>query len=264
MFCDLAGFTALSEHVEAERLVQFLNAYFSLMAGPITATGGVIDKYIGDAVMAYWCPPFVPREEVARRSAEAALLCLAEIPALAAAASEIFGSGHPYQPRIRIGIASGESIAGSIGAADRRNYTVIGDPVNLACRLEGTNRVYGTANLVCCRTAKALRATFELREVDTVLLPGLDVPEILIEILGRIGEVSAAQTELRDEYERGLEAYRSADWQAAFHQFAYCLDLSPEDGPTRTMLKRIERLAAMPATAGSWSGVWRLSKDDLL
>jgi class 3 adenylate cyclase len=171
LFCDLAGFTALSERVEAEQLVRFLNAYFSLLAREIAATDGIIDKYIGDAVMAYWCPPFVPQDEVALRSADAALLCLGTMPVIAAASREIFeGSARAYEPRVRIGIASGPSITGSIGAAERRNYTVIGDAVNLAARIEGANRLYQTSNLVCGRTAEAIRARFEVREIDTVLL----------------------------------------------------------------------------------------------
>jgi class 3 adenylate cyclase/DNA-binding TFAR19-related protein (PDSD5 family) len=265
MFCDLAGFAALSERVEAEQLVRFLNAYFSLIAREIAATEGIIDKYIGDAVMAYWCPPFVPQNEVALRSADAALLCLRQVPAFTAASREIFDRGaQPYDPRIRIGIASGQSITGSIGADDRRNYTVIGDTVNLASRIEGANRLYRTTNLVCGRTAEAIRASFELREIDTVFLPGIDAPQTVFEIVGRAGQVSAEQQELRAKYELALGAYRRGDWPSARNHFSDCLSLSPEDGPTRTMLQRIESLAALPAMAGTWSSVSRLGKDDLV
>jgi class 3 adenylate cyclase len=265
MFCDLAGFAALSERVEAEQLVRFLNAYFSLIAREIAATEGIIDKYIGDAVMAYWCPPFVPQDEVALRSADAALLCLRQVPALTAASREIFDRGaQAYEPRIRIGIASGQSITGSIGADDRRNYTVIGDTVNLASRIEVANRLYRTTNLVCSRTAEAIRTNFELREIDTVLLPGIDAPQAIFEIVGRADELSAEQQELRAQYELALGAYRAGDWSLTRRYFSDCLSISPEDGPTRTMLQRIESLAATPGTAVSWSSVWRLGKDDLV
>jgi adenylate cyclase len=264
MFCDLAGFAALSERVEAERLVQFLNAYFSLVAREIAATDGIIDKYIGDAVMAYWCPPFVPPGEVALRSADAALHCLGQLPALAAASRAIFdGGAQAIDPRIRIGIASGQSITGSIGAEERRNYTVIGDTVNLASRIEGANRLYRTTNLVCGRTAAAIRATFALREIDTVLLPGIDAPQAIFEIVGRAGQISAEKQDLRAGYELALAAYRGGDWPSARRHFSDCLGISPADGPTRTMLERIETLAALPAAAGSWDSVWRLTKDDL-
>jgi adenylate cyclase len=255
---------ALSERVEAERLVQFLNAYFSLVAREIAATDGIIDKYIGDAVMAYWCPPFVPQGEVALRSADAALRCLGQIPALAAASRAIFdGGAQALDPRLRIGIASGQSITGSIGAEERRNYTVIGDTVNLASRIEGANRLYRTTNLVCGRTAAAIHAAFELREIDTVLLPGIDAPQAIFEIVGRAGQLSAEKQDLRAGYELALAAYRHGDWPAARRHFSGCLGISPADGPTRTMLERIETLAAMRATAGSWDSVWRLTKDDL-
>lgn len=264
MFCDLAGFATLSERVEAERLVQFLNAYFSLIAREIAATDGIIDKYIGDAVMAYWCPPFVPQDQVALRSADAALLCLGQIPAVTAASREIFdGGAQAYDPRIRIGIASGQSITGSIGAEERRNYTVIGDTVNLASRIEGANRLYRTTNLVCGRTAEAVRANFELREIDTVGLPGIDMPQALFEIIGRAGQISTEKQELRARYALALDAYRRGDWPSARRHFSDCLGFSPQDGPTRTMLKRIEMLSAMPAMAGSWDSAWRLTKDDL-
>jgi class 3 adenylate cyclase len=265
MFCDLAGFAALSERVEAEQLVRFLNAYFSLIAREIAATEGIIDKYIGDAVMAYWCAPFVPRDQVAMRSADAALLCLGKTPTFTAVSREIFHNGiQAYDPRIRIGIASGESITGSIGADDRRNYTVIGNTVNLASRIEGANRVYRTTNLVCDRTAEAIRTSFALREIDTVFLPGIDTPQTIFEIVGRAGEISAEQQELRAGYELALSAYRRGDWPTARQRFSDCLGISPEDGPTRTMLQRIESLASTTATADSWSSVWRLGKDDLV
>ena len=262
MFCDLAGFAALSERVEAEQLVRFLNAYLSLLAREIAATDGIIDKYIGDAVMAYWCPPFVPRGELALRGADAALRCLAEMPAVAAASREIFHGAVP-EPRIRIGLASGESITGSIGAQERRNYTVIGDTVNLASRIEGANRLYRTTNLVCGRTATAIRGAFELREIDTVLLPGIEVPQTIFEIVGRAGQVAAETRELRTRYELGLGTYRLGDWPAARSHFSDCLGIAPADGPTQTMLERIEMLAAKPEAAAGRSSVWRLRKDDL-
>ena len=263
MFCDLAGFAALSERVEAEQLVRFLNAFFSLIAREIAATEGIIDKYIGDAVMAYWCPPFVPQGEVALRSADAALLCLSGLPVFTAASREIFGDGaQAYDPHIRVGIASGQGITGSIGADERRNYTVIGDTVNLASRIEAATRVYRTANLVCSRTAEAIRTSFELREIDMVFLPGFDAPQTIFEIVGRAGQISAVKQELRASYELALGAYRCGDWPSARCHFSDCLGISPEDGPTRTMLKRIETVAAMPATAGRSSSVWRLGKED--
>jgi len=263
MFCDLAGFTALSERVEAERLVEFLNAYFSVVAREIAATDGIIDKYIGDAVMAYWCPPFVPADEVATRSADAALRCMGRLPEIAAASREVFGSG-VHQPDIRIGIASGQSITGSIGAKERRNYTVIGETVNLASRIEVANRLYNTRCLICETTAEAVRPGIELREIDKVRLPGIDVAQSIYEIVGRAGQLSPAQGELQIRYAQALAAYRRGDWEAARDGFQQCLAVAPLDGPAEVMLKRLGALAAMSPEQAGWNGVWRLSKEDVL
>jgi len=264
MFLDLVGFTALSHRVEAERLVQFLNAYFSLIARQIASTDGVIDKYIGDGVMAYWCPPFVPQEEVSLRSADAALRCFDQLPAMTEIGREIFAGIDGFEPRLRVGIASGESITGSIGAEERRNYTVIGDTVNLAARMEAATRVYGASSLVCSRTAEAIRAKVELREIDTVILPGVDVPQVLFEIIGRAGQISPEQQELRVAYEGALAAYRRGDWASARRDFSECLKISSADEPARRMLMRIEALAAAPDVPPAWNGVWRLTKEGLL
>ena len=231
MFCDLAGFTTLSERVAPERMVEFLNTYFSLIAREIAATDGIIDKYIGDAVMAYWCPPFVAQEEAALRSADAALRCLGQVPAIVAASREIF-QARVSDPWIRIGIASGQGITGSIGAEDRRNYTVIGGRVNLASRIEGANRPYRTTNLVCPQTAKTIRGKFELREIDTVLLPGIEDPQAIFEIVGRASQIPAEKQKLGAAYKLALSAYRSGDWPAARRHFCDCLSVTPEDGPT--------------------------------
>jgi adenylate cyclase len=263
LFCDLAGFTGLSERVEPEQLVLFLNAYFSQAVREIAATDGVIDKYIGDAVMAYWCPPFVPENEAAARAAEAALRCLERLPALAATAREIFsGDTIHYEPRIRIGIATGSGITGSIGAEARRNYTVIGDTVNLASRLEGANKIYGTANLVDGRTAAALRDKFELREIDRVLLSGIDTAQTLFEILGRRDAVAPERQALAALYEQALAAYRRRDWPAAQAQLEEAQRLTPEDGPTHALQARIETLIVTPAAEEDFNGVWRLGKED--
>src|SRR5262249_53744014 len=175
MFCDLVGFTGLSERVEPEKVVEFLNAYFSVVTREIAGTDGIIDKYIGDAVMAYWCPPFVLQNEGALPSADAALLCLGKMPEITEARRRIFdGTAKMASASVRIGIASGTCLAGSVGAQERRNYTVIGDTVNLASRIEFANRIYRTTILVCPKTAESIRTRYVLREIDTVLLPGIE------------------------------------------------------------------------------------------
>jgi adenylate cyclase len=261
MFCDLVGFTGLSERIEPEKVVQFLNAYFSVVTREITATDGIIDKYIGDAVMAYWCPPFVPQSETALRSADAALLCLSRMPAVTEAYRRIFeGTARIQRSTVRIGIASGTCLAGSVGAEERRNYTVIGDTVNLASRLEFANRTYRTTILVCSRTAESIRPRFALREIDTVLLPGIEQAQPLFEILARIDHVTPEQGVLQARYAEGLSAYRHGDWTLARQGFEACLALMPDDGPSDIMLQRLDNLSAMPDGDG-WNTAWRLHKE---
>jgi adenylate cyclase len=238
LFCDLAGFTALSEQVPPERLVAFLNAHFALLAQAIAATDGIIDKYLGDGVMAYWCAPFVPAGEAATRSAEAALECLARLPAITAASRRIFGEGI-YRPRLHIGLDSGQAVTGSIGAEQRRNYTVIGDTVNHAARIEEATRLYDVATLVSARTAAALAGRFVLREVDSVQLAGIEAPQPLLEILGRAGEVPPGRLRLAARYAEALAAWRRGDVAAARAGFEDCLALAPDDGPSEAMLSRL-------------------------
>jgi len=261
MFCDLAGFTALSERIAPEKVVEFLNAYFSVVTREITATDGVIDKYIGDAVMAYWCPPFVPQTETALRSADAAMLCVAQMPEVTEAYRRIFdGTVRVQNSLVRIGIASGTCLAGSVGAQDRRNYTVIGDTVNLASRLEFANRTYRTTILVCSRSAESIGSRFALREIDTVLLPGIEQPQTLFEILGGIDRITPEQGALKTRYAEALGAYRNRDWPLARQGFEACLALMPDDGPSDIMLKRLDTLSGLP-DADDWNAAWRLHKE---
>src|SRR6201999_554556 len=149
MFCDMKGFTALSEGMTPQGLVKVMNRYLSTMSEPIRAQQGIIDKYIGDAIMAYWGPPFADHAEQARLAGLAALEMLACVPQLRAELPELLGiRSLPKTFDLRIGIATGEVLVGSIGSELMMSYTVMGDPVNLASRLEGANKEYGGRILV--------------------------------------------------------------------------------------------------------------------
>ncbi|TAK53920.1 MAG: adenylate/guanylate cyclase domain-containing protein, partial [Dehalococcoidia bacterium] len=144
-FCDMAGFTSLAEGMTAAGMVNVVNRYLAAMSEPIREQHGIIDKYIGDAIMAYWGPPFNGSDEHARLACLAALAQLARLESFRAELPELMGikRGLP-QIDMRIGIATGEVVVGNIGSEVSMSYTVMGDAVNLASRLEGANKVYGT------------------------------------------------------------------------------------------------------------------------
>lgn len=149
LFCDMPGFTSFSEGMMPTALVNVLNRYLTVMSEPLRRNNGIIDKYRGDGIMAFWGPLFTSAEEHPELACLAALDQLASIPSFRAEFPELTGfkRGLP-EIDVRIGIAISDVVAGNIGSEQTRNYTVIGDTVNLASRLEGANRTYGTRALV--------------------------------------------------------------------------------------------------------------------
>jgi class 3 adenylate cyclase len=197
LFCDVKGFTSTSEGMTPQGLVKVMNRYFSTMSAPIRQHQGVIDKYIGDAIMAYWGPPFAADAEQAQLASLAALEMLALVPQLRAELPELLGVRTlPNTFDIRIGIATGEVLVGSIGSELMMSYTVMGDAVNLASRLEGANKEYGSRILISEATV-AGAAAIEVREIDRVVTLGQTHPQAVFEIMGRKGELTSAQLELR-------------------------------------------------------------------
>ncbi len=167
LFCDMRGFTALGEGLTPPALVNVINRYLTLVSAPVRAHGGIIDKYIGDAVMAFWGPPFCRPEDQARFACAAALDQLAAVRQLTAELPELLGvkRGLP-DLAVRVGIATGEVVVGDIGSDVAKSYTVMGDTVNLASRLEGANKVYGSRILINEAAARLAGAAVELRELE--------------------------------------------------------------------------------------------------
>ena len=148
-FADMKDFTSLSEGVTPVALVNVINRYLATMSEPIRRSGGIIDKYMGDAIMAFWGPPFTASDEQARLACEAALGQLGLLPSFRQSLPEVLGiKRHVPQVDMRIGIASGDVVVGNIGSDLSMSYTVMGDAVNVASRLESVNKVYGTHLLV--------------------------------------------------------------------------------------------------------------------
>jgi adenylate cyclase len=260
LFCDVRGFTSTSEGMTPQGLVKVMNRYFSTMSGPIRDHEGIIDKYIGDAIMAYWGPPFTDHAEQTRLASLAALKMLDLLPQLRTELPELLGVRNlPNSFDLRIGIATGDVLVGSIGSELMMNYTVMGDTVNLASRLEGANKEYGGRILVSEATFAGASAAVEAREIDRVAVLGQNQPQAVFEIMGRKGELTPAQLELRDRFSEGLACYRRRQWDASRRAFEAALAIVPNDGPSTTFINRLDKLTLRPP-GEDWDGSWRLER----
>jgi adenylate cyclase len=256
-FSDIEGFTSLSERLPAEQLVEFLNRYFSAMAGAVREENGIIDKYIGDAIMAFWGPPFV---EPAAQAGHACRTALAQMNRL----GRMRGSDTAFpvplvQLNIRIGIATGEVTVGSIGSELQKNYTVVGDPVNLASRLESVNKLYGT-NIIVCETTYAMAGSaFETRQLDRIRVMGKSEPVTIFELLGMKGQCAPARLALRDAFEAALGYFRAGDMPHARLSLEKCLAIDEHDKSVKLFLDRIA-LVEKTGLPDGWDGAWTLSE----
>ena len=257
MFCDMKGSTALSAGMTPQGLVKVMNRYLSTMSEPIRRYRGVIDKYIGDAIMAYWGPPFVEEGEEAQFACLAAIEIVERIAKLRGEIAELLGVRvMPTEFDLRIGIATGEALVGSIGSEVMMNYTVMGDTVNLAARLEAANKLYGTRSLITEATVAKTDDAIQFREVDRLTVAGQTQPQAIFELFGRKGELTSAQNLLRSQYSDGLLAYRAQRWDEARSAFGAALQAVPGDGPSAALLKRIDDLQKNPP-APDWDGTWQ-------
>ena len=258
LFCDMRGFTAFSEGMTPAALVNVLNRYMTVMSEPVRHNNGIIDKYIGDGIMAFWGPPFSSAEEHPGLACLAALDQLATLAAFRAELPELTGlrRGFP-EIDIRIGIATGDVVVGNIGSEQTRNYTVIGDTVNLASRLEGANKSYGTRALINETTNRFAASLVETREIDQVLVVGKTEPERVFELLGRKGEVASERLALRDAFNEALADYRRKNWERARTGFEGCLTIEPGDVPSKVFLGRIAQFCTA-APSPDWDCVWSL------
>jgi adenylate cyclase len=251
-FANLAGFTSLAEGMAPERLVSFLNTYLGEMTSAVAEQQGVVDKIIGDAVMSFYGPPFVPAAEQGSRACQAALAQIARL-------AEVERLVLPERGlRLRLGIATGDLVVGSIGSDLARSYTVIGDPVNVAAGLEEANKHYGTWALADEATVRLASDEIEARELDIVTLPGKSQPTRVYEVLARRGALDDKRARLRSAYAVALAAYRARDWAAAIRGFEECLRIEPADQASQAMLQRIDLYAIEPPEAG-WTGIWSLT-----
>jgi adenylate cyclase len=250
LFSDVRGFTSISESLDAQELADLLNGYLTEMTRIIFRNQGTLDKYIGDAVMALWGAPF-DEPDHATRACEAALSMLARLAELQ---KEWRAQGQPVMD-IGVGINTGVASVGNMGSSLRYGYTAMGDSVNLASRLEGLNKEYGTRIIISESTYKELRSDRVLvRELDMIRVKGKLLPVAIYEVLDAEA-LGAEGKELVELFACGQKAYKQRDWRAAGQAFEQILDRWPDDGPARIFLRRCEEYLAEGPEA-DWDGVY--------
>ena len=244
LFTDLAGFTSISEALPAEDVAKILNRHLGEMTEIVIGHKGTVDKFIGDAVMAFWGAP-IPDPDQSRHALEAAIEMQKTVAAMRA---ELAATGGPTM-RMRIGLHRGECIVGNMGGSNRFDYTAIGDNVNLAARLEGVNNVYGTGILVSDAVAKAVGGTPTLRPVDTVRVKGKKNAVDLF--------TPCDDPVLIEKTIAALDAYRRGEWTLAVARWQALCDAYPDDPVGRVFLARL-RAWAERGHPESWDGITEL------
>jgi adenylate cyclase len=249
LFSDLRGFTAISEKLGARDTALLLNTYFDTMIPLVFAQNGTLDKLMGDAIMAFFGAP-VEVTDYPAKGAATALNMIKELKILKQR-RDIKGLDGL---EIGIGLNIGEVTVGNLGSHDFMNYTIVGDAVNLASRLEGLNKIYGTAILLSQFIANELDDRFVVRDLDIVRVKGKQTAVKIYELVewrSAITDIVLAGLTL---FEKGLAAYRRQDWNGAEQLFKQVLQKLPDDGPTNLYLGRLERMRANPPGPG-WDGI---------
>ncbi|NGP89532.1 adenylate/guanylate cyclase domain-containing protein [Aliifodinibius halophilus] len=249
MFSDLAGFTTISESKPPEELVSFLNEYLGAMTNIIFEHSGTVDKYIGDAVMAFWGAPISQKNH-------AELACRSTIQML-----EKVNQMTPQNTdtHARFGIASGEMIVGNIGSYNRFNYTVLGDTVNLAARMEAANKNYGSRAMISEHTYRQVKDKFLCRQLDMLVVKGKTKPVKVYELMAD-KESSKDFKKLEKAaqiYQKGLDSYYQRNWDDAISTFQDVTELLPDDGPSQLYIERCQKFKNNPP-AKDWDGVFHL------
>ncbi len=237
LFADIAGFTGLSERL-GDQIIPLLSSYLDTMSREVSSHGGTIDKFIGDAVMAFWGAPAANADH-ALDACRAALACQRALRS----SGLTDDGGRPLT--VRVGVNSGDMLVGNIGSELRLNYTVIGDAVNIASRLEGANKEYGTEIIIGEETRRLAGDRIHVRELDRLMVYGRAGGIAIYELLG-VAEDGATLPHWAVLYDRGLAAYRSRDFSDAASFFQQVLDARTSDQPARMMLERCRHYLVSP------------------
>jgi adenylate cyclase len=253
LFSDIRGFTTISEKLTPEELVHLLNEYLTAMTDVVFKYEGMLDKYMGDAIMAVFGAP-LDQPDHAKRACLTALHMLSELRGLQKKWQE---EGKPVL-NIGVGINSGDMVVGNMGSEMRFDYTVMGDMVNLGSRLEGINKEYGSNIIVSEFTYNTVRDSMCCRELDMVRVKGKKLPVKIYELLGE-KKAESKWKEFINAFEEGLALYRAAKWDDAMAVFRKVLAIKPEDAASQLYIERCKNLKENPPQA-PWDGVFTMTR----
>jgi adenylate cyclase len=251
LFSDIRGFTPITEHLGAHGTVSLLNEYFTIMVDCIQKQGGMLDKFIGDAIMAVFGLP-LPHDDDEDRAVRASIAMIQELRRWNV--ERVDAGKRPVD--IGVGLNTDSIVSGNIGSPKRMDYTVIGDGVNLASRLESACKEYGARILISENTFGKLRGTYRLREVDRVIVKGKTEPASIYEVLDyHTEETFPNLRECLESFKDGLAYYRRRQWEKAEEALREALEQNPGDDVSRKWIKRVEKMRLNPP-GEDWNGVW--------
>jgi adenylate cyclase len=249
LFSDIRSFSSFSERLEPDELSDFLNEYLTPMTDIVMGNSGMLDKYIGDAVMAVYGAP-VPMDDHAERACKSALLMMEKLVPL----NKVWKEHDLPEIKIGIGINTGLMSVGNMGSEAHFDYTVMGDAVNLGARLEGLTKSYGLSILTGQATMKAATPAFTFREIDSVRVVGRSAAANVYELCGSKDDCPLSEADL-SLYQEALGLYRKKEWDSALSSFRSFQEKHPKDGPTATMIERIQLLREEDL-GEDWDGVF--------
>lgn len=249
-FSDVQGFTSISERLTATELVDLLNEFLTEMTDIILRNEGTVDKFEGDAIIAFFGAP----NALPNQAATACITCVQMQKRLAEMRRKWAAENRPAL-MMRIGLCTGSAVVGNMGSRNRMDYTMMGDTVNTAARLEGVNKVYGIYTLVCENTFRKAADQVFGREVDAISVVGKTEPVRVYQVMGLKDEMDGPAGEMIAHYAKGLALYRRRAWDDALRSFEKVLSVDAQDGPSRTMIDRIAAYRVDPPPA-DWNGAY--------
>jgi adenylate cyclase len=252
-FSDIQGFTSISEKLSPPELVELLNEFLTEMTDIILKYEGTVDKFEGDAIIAFFgAPNLLPNH------AETATIACIEMQKKMEALRNTWRKADRPELNMRIGVNSGPAVVGNMGSKNKMDYTMMGDTVNTAARLEGVNKIYGTYTLIGEMTFRAVGSRIFSSEIDTISVVGKDEPFTIYEPIGYNASIDENVMNTVELYSKGLKEYRAGEWRRAVSFFQSALDISADDAPSRLLLTRCRRYMDEPPLK-NWNGIFKMT-----